>query len=221
MAAAEGAVRPMISKKATYRADLLQEPEKDHINNSAPNTVDTQLVDVGKRLIAVSMTTHPQSAWDWANRVVTTGQGREAPRDARRPDRDKTLPSHSQGGIAGAVAKTVIAPLDRTKIIFQTNPQLKFTVNNVVDTLKMIKSTEGTRGLWRGNMATVMRVFPYAGIQFAAFDVYKRWAGADADGGQLSPHRRLLAGSAAGATAGGQPSRKFPPLPRQQSPPPL
>lgn len=99
------------------------------------------------------------------------------------------------------MAKTVIAPLDRTKIIFQTNPSLKFNMYSVLDTLKMIKRTEGTRGLWRGNLATVLRVFPYAGIQFAAFDVYKRWAGGD-KGGHLSPQRRLLAGSAAGATAG-------------------
>ncbi len=53
----------------TYRADLLQEPEKHHM--------DSSVMDVSKRLIA--------------------------------------------GGIAGSLAKSVIAPLDRTKIIFQTS----------------------------------------------------------------------------------------------------
>mmetsp|Transcript_64551 Transcript_64551/g.158893 ORF Transcript_64551/g.158893 Transcript_64551/m.158893 type:complete len:377 (+) Transcript_64551:182-1312(+) len=103
------------------------------------------------------------------------------------------------GGIAGAVAKTVIAPLDRTKIIFQTSERI-FNLRNVMDTLVTIGKTEGTRGLWRGNMATVARVFPYAGIQFAAFDVYKRFL-TDKKTGQLSPLQRLFAGSGAGATA--------------------
>ena len=35
------------------------------------------------------------------------------------------------GGIAGAIAKTAIAPLDRTKIIFQTHPSKKFSFRNV------------------------------------------------------------------------------------------
>mmetsp|Transcript_60314 Transcript_60314/g.142099 ORF Transcript_60314/g.142099 Transcript_60314/m.142099 type:complete len:382 (-) Transcript_60314:67-1212(-) len=102
------------------------------------------------------------------------------------------------GGIAGAVAKTVIAPLDRTKIIFQTSEK-KFSARNVVHEIMVIVNKEGFTGLWRGNMATVLRVFPYAGIQFAAFDVYKRaLKGGD---GSLSSLGRLLAGSAAGATA--------------------
>mmetsp|Transcript_18542 Transcript_18542/g.44606 ORF Transcript_18542/g.44606 Transcript_18542/m.44606 type:complete len:364 (-) Transcript_18542:9-1100(-) len=151
-----GAVRHAVGgsdqkKAASYRACLLTEPDKHHHD---PAHQDSQLVDVGKRLIA--------------------------------------------GGIAGAVAKTVIAPLDRTKIIFQTS-ELKFCARNVVDTLFMIQRTEGTRGLWRGNLATVLRVFPYAGIQFAAFDIYKRWCTSST--GKLDPMQRLLAGSAAGATA--------------------
>lgn len=72
---------PLQSKKAlhSYRADLLQEPEKK---------TDTTASDVGKRLFA--------------------------------------------GGIAGAIAKTAIAPLDRVKIIFQTHPAKLFSLRNVV-----------------------------------------------------------------------------------------
>jgi len=102
------------------------------------------------------------------------------------------------GGIAGALAKTVIAPLDRTKIIFQTSEK-KFNARNVIHEIMVIANKEGVTGLWRGNSATVLRVFPYAGIQFAAFDVYKRTL--KKRDGSLSSLRRLLAGSAAGATA--------------------
>ena len=39
------------------------------------------------------------------------------------------------GGIAGAIAKTAIAPLDRVKIIFQTHPSKVFSLANVVKEL--------------------------------------------------------------------------------------
>jgi hypothetical protein len=47
------------------------------------------------------------------------------------------------------------------QIIFQTSDR-KFNMRNVLDTLVNIGKQEGTRGLWRGNMATVLRVFPWA-----------------------------------------------------------
>lgn len=67
-AAADMSVRSRkTSKKATYRADLLQEPDKDsHQHVAEANEFESQLMDVGKRLIAVSHThvkydhRHPQ-----------------------------------------------------------------------------------------------------------------------------------------------------------------
>lgn len=55
-AAADVPVRRKTSKKATYRADLLQEPDKDtHQHAAEANEFESQLMDVGKRLIAVSL----------------------------------------------------------------------------------------------------------------------------------------------------------------------
>jgi solute carrier family 25 protein 16 len=45
------------------------------------------------------------------------------------------------------------------QIIFQTSEK-KFNMRNVLDTMTNIGKQEGMRGLWRGNMATVLRVFP-------------------------------------------------------------
>eukprot|EP00516_Mucochytrium_quahogii_P009807 CAMPEP_0203774232 /NCGR_PEP_ID=MMETSP0099_2-20121227/5171_1 /ASSEMBLY_ACC=CAM_ASM_000209 /TAXON_ID=96639 /ORGANISM=" , Strain NY0313808BC1" /LENGTH=424 /DNA_ID=CAMNT_0050672295 /DNA_START=413 /DNA_END=1687 /DNA_ORIENTATION=+ len=107
--------------------------------------------------------------------------------------------SLTAGGIAGAIAKTVIAPLDRTKIIFQTTHQ-KFSARAVVHQLKAIYLEEGVTGWWRGHSATLARVMPYAGIQFVSFDFYKQSLLLPGEE-RLTPFRRLLAGSLAGGTS--------------------
>nr|AKN21578.1 slc25a-10 [Schmidtea mediterranea] len=77
------------------------------------------------------------------------------------------------GGIAGCVAKTVIAPLDRAKINFQTTDQ-KFSFRAMIEFLLNTYKTNGFHYLWRGNTATMSRVFPYAGIQYTSHAFYKR-----------------------------------------------
>ncbi|EIN06487.1 mitochondrial carrier [Punctularia strigosozonata HHB-11173 SS5] len=78
------------------------------------------------------------------------------------------------GGIAGCVAKTVIAPLDRVKILFQTsNPDFQRyagTWSGVFRAGKVIYNEQGVRGLLQGHSATLARVFPYAAIKFMAYD---------------------------------------------------
>uniref|UniRef100_H2TN12 Mitochondrial coenzyme A transporter SLC25A42 n=1 Tax=Takifugu rubripes TaxID=31033 RepID=H2TN12_TAKRU len=100
------------------------------------------------------------------------------------------------GALSGAVAKTAVAPLDRTKIIFQGR----------FEAYKLIYRTylkDGFFSLWRGNSATMVRVIPYASIQFCAHEQYKRLLGTHYGFQEkvLPPFPRLVAGALAGTTA--------------------
>jgi len=104
------------------------------------------------------------------------------------------------GGAAGAVAKTVIAPLDRIKIMYQTDKTRRFSWRDVIFRLKEIHSSEGVPGLWRGHGATLLRVVPYSATSFTVFEPYKAWLRYTVpDLGDVQV--RFLAGAAAGATA--------------------
>lgn len=71
-------------------------------------------------------------------------------------------------------AKTVVGPLDRVKILFQTsNPNFakyagKWTGLPIA--IREIYLTNGVRGLFQGHSATLLRIFPYAGIKFLAYE---------------------------------------------------
>uniref|UniRef100_A0A673GPV5 Solute carrier family 25 member 42 n=1 Tax=Sinocyclocheilus rhinocerous TaxID=307959 RepID=A0A673GPV5_9TELE len=115
------------------------------------------------------------------------------------------LNSLLSGAFAGAVAKTAVAPLDRTKIIFQGKNKNSYKPS-LTDLQMLIYRTylkDGFFSLWRGNSATMVRVIPYAAIQFCAHEQYKRILGQyyGFQGKALPPVPRLLAGSLAGTTA--------------------
>lgn len=77
------------------------------------------------------------------------------------------------GGLAGTVAKSAIAPLERVKILFQIR-SIHYPFNGVFPTLHSIYINEGIAGLWKGNNATVLRIFPYAAIQFYSYEKFKQ-----------------------------------------------
>lgn len=87
---------------------------------------------------------------------------------------DYVLKSGVAGGLAGCAAKTLIAPMDRVKILFQTgNPEFKRWAGTFVGLPKAISyiyRTEGALGLFRGHSATLVRIFPYAAIKFVAYE---------------------------------------------------
>lgn len=78
------------------------------------------------------------------------------------------------GGIAGCVAKTAIAPLDRVKILFQAqNPDFqKYSGKwlGVFTAGREIVNNQGIMALFQGHSATLLRIFPYAAIKYMAYD---------------------------------------------------
>ncbi|XP_041362283.1 graves disease carrier protein-like [Gigantopelta aegis] len=102
------------------------------------------------------------------------------------------------GGIAGCCAKTTVAPLDRVKILLQAHNQ-HYKHLGVFSTIHQVVVKEGFLGLYKGNGVQMLRIFPYAAIQFMSYEQYKKLIKK-----YLSENThviKLTAGSLAGLTA--------------------
>lgn len=102
------------------------------------------------------------------------------------------------GGVAGVVAKTAVAPLERVKPQRQVGAAPRGA--GAVQMLREIGRGEGVAGLFRGNGANALRVFHTKALHFMAYERYKRFLRRRPSLGD-GPVVDLLAGSAAGGTA--------------------
>ena len=84
------------------------------------------------------------------------------------------------GGVAGAVAKTATAPIERVKLLIQTqdaNPKIisgevkRYT--GIVDCFTRVSAEQGFSAFWRGNTVNVIRYFPTQAFNFAFKDTIK------------------------------------------------
>ncbi|XP_040420170.1 graves disease carrier protein isoform X2 [Cygnus olor] len=130
---------------------------------------------------------------------AAAGPGAALPAGAGAARRDfYWLRSFIAGGVAGCCAKTTTAPLDRVKILLQAHNH-HYKHLGVFSTLCAVPRKEGYLGLYKGNGAMMIRIFPYGAIQFMAFDQYKKVIRKHLG---ISGHvHRLMAGSMAGITA--------------------
>jgi solute carrier family 25 (adenine nucleotide translocator) protein 4/5/6/31 len=90
------------------------------------------------------------------------------------------LADFAAGGISGAVAKTATAPIERVKLIIQTqdaNPKIKSgevkRYTGIADCFTRVYSEQGMGAFWRGNMTNVIRYFPTQAFNFAFKDTIK------------------------------------------------
>ncbi|THU89387.1 mitochondrial carrier [Dendrothele bispora CBS 962.96] len=107
------------------------------------------------------------------------------------------------GGFAGCVAKTVVAPLDRVKILFQaSNPDFqKYTGSwsGAFRAGREIYGSHGVNGLFQGHSMTLLRIFPYAAIKFMAYDQIHHLLMPNRE--KETNFRRFAAGSISGITS--------------------
>jgi solute carrier family 25 phosphate transporter 23/24/25/41 len=82
--------------------------------------------------------------------------------------------SFMAGGIAGAVSRTVVSPLERLKILFQVQSAGREAYKmSIWKALVKMWKEEGVRGLMAGNGTNCIRIVPYSAVQFGAYNLYK------------------------------------------------
>jgi len=84
------------------------------------------------------------------------------------------------GGVSGAVAKTMTAPIERVKLIIQTqdaNPRIRSgevpRYTGIINCFSRVASEQGFLAFWRGNFTNVIRYFPTQAFNFAFKDAIK------------------------------------------------
>merc|ERR1719464_478930 len=82
------------------------------------------------------------------------------------------------GGVSAAVSKTLVAPIERVKLLLQVQdasssikPEDRY--NGIGDCFSRVIKEQGFGSLWRGNLANVVRYFPTQALNFAFKDFYK------------------------------------------------
>ena len=80
------------------------------------------------------------------------------------------------GGVAGALRSTVVAPLERTRMIMNTEGKAAGTMTDV---LKKQYAQGGWRSYWQGNWINCLRLAPNSGLAFFFKDYFKQRMGGD------------------------------------------
>ncbi|KAF0990540.1 hypothetical protein HZS_6842, partial [Henneguya salminicola] len=88
------------------------------------------------------------------------------------------------GGIAGAIAKSITAPLDRIKIIIITN-QKGGSYQQAKEIVRETVRTQGWQALWRGNSASLARIIPYSAGHFFLYENLKYIYHGDSESGLI------------------------------------
>jgi len=85
------------------------------------------------------------------------------------------------GGVSGAVSKTLTAPIERVKLLIQTqdaNPKIRSgevpRYTGIGNCFSRIRAEQGVGAFWRGNMTNCIRYFPTQAFNLSFKDAFKK-----------------------------------------------
>jgi len=94
---------------------------------------------------------------------------------------DKFYINFLLGGVAGGISKTVVAPIERVKLLLQVqdaSTQMKAggtkKYTGMVNCFTRVYAEQGLLSFWRGNMANIIRYFPTQALNFAFKEKYQK-----------------------------------------------
>ncbi|XP_019437845.1 PREDICTED: probable ADP,ATP carrier protein At5g56450 [Lupinus angustifolius] len=112
------------------------------------------------------------------------------------------------GAMMGGMVHTVVAPIERAKLLLQTQESNLAIVESgrrkfkgMVDCIVRTVREEGVLSLWRGNGSSVLRYYPSVALNFSLKDLYKSVL-RDGDSRDNNPFSGASANFIAGAAAG-------------------
>jgi solute carrier family 25 (mitochondrial adenine nucleotide translocator), member 4/5/6/31 len=109
-------------------------------------------------------------------------------------------------GVAAAVSKTAAAPIERVKLLIQTQDALlkkgllDRRYDGIVDCTKRTLANEGVVSFWRGNTANILRYFPTQALNFAFKDKIKQaFKSSNSDSNMTKFAKNIASGGIAGS----------------------
>lgn len=76
--------------------------------------------------------------------------------------------------MAGAISRSAVSPIERIIILRQTG-NLEYMGLTITSSIQKMYTTEGVKGWFKGNGATVVRIAPFQSIEFFAFEYYRMY----------------------------------------------
>merc|ERR1719390_201238 len=93
---------------------------------------------------------------------------------------DNFIVDFAAGGVSGAISKTITAPIERVKLVIQTqdaNPRIKSgevpRYTGIGNCFSRILKEQGMAAFWRGNGVNIIRYFPTQAFNLAFKDTIK------------------------------------------------